>query len=545
MPAAILEVLGEWALRSTALVSIAVMAMWVFRVKDANVCSSVWTAVTVGTLLLPIASAVAPQLPVPFPWLTPTADAVGGRRVSMDAFVSIREGAPAAGRPGSGHVAGNPASLPSRSRRPDWQTIAVVSWAAVASFMLFRLAVGLWLGRKLARKSRRIQNGIHESAHLSVPVTVGLFRPVVLLPPDWRNWGQPRFEAVVAHELAHVERYDPLRLAVACLYRGLCWFHPLAWWLHTHVAEFAEAASDDAALRMSLDRRGYAEMLLGFFERAPQRVSLEGTAMSSGGRVTSRFERVLDSSRKLAVPLTRGGAATLLVAVSAFVLLISSVRPVWAVSPPTPAPRAPVPPAGALRTVAATAVPVAKDAGQKVATNDEEVKGERRFPIRKTLTLSQDGLLALDVKSSSLARAIKATPRGKGVDYEILFTGSPASVTFASRVQVSGADHFALRFTLLSSTPGPDAYLSVGALVNQRRANSAYTPVRLGGAGVRTAVSETRTDAETVKLVGFTVYIAPHYAEFWPTSEWIVRLRVEPLPVATEIKGVSDIHDAP
>jgi beta-lactamase regulating signal transducer with metallopeptidase domain len=56
---------------------------------------------------------------------------------------------------------------------------------------------------------------IRESQDLASPATILCVRPLVLLPVDWRTWGQEELLAVLAHELAHVRRCDYLFRIVA------------------------------------------------------------------------------------------------------------------------------------------------------------------------------------------------------------------------------------------------------------------------------------------------------------------------------------------
>jgi beta-lactamase regulating signal transducer with metallopeptidase domain len=39
-------------------------------------------------------------------------------------------------------------------------------------------------------------------------LTLGTLRPVILLPSDWLEWPSSKLQAVLAHELTHVERAD-------------------------------------------------------------------------------------------------------------------------------------------------------------------------------------------------------------------------------------------------------------------------------------------------------------------------------------------------
>jgi hypothetical protein len=177
-------------------------------------------------------------------------------------------------------------------------------------------------------------------------------------------------------------------------------------------------------------------------------------------------------------------------------------------------------------------------------------RGYRDHVIGEGLTLSRQAILALDHKSSRSASLLSATPSGNGVEYAISFTGAPANLDLDSSVDggagalvglpLSGRDSFALRFTLLSSTPGPDAIVSAGAVVSQHGSHTGgFAPVRLGGTRT-TMVSSTFTDDSATKVLGFTVYIAQYDAAAWPASGGIVRLLVEPAPDATPVGGDSN-----
>jgi hypothetical protein len=101
---------------------------------------------------------------------------------------------------------------------------------------------------------------------------------------------------VLAHELAHVRRRDPLVAMLARLNRCLFWFHPLAWWLEKRLALTAEHAADDAALRVSSEKRKYAEVLLDMAEtvrRRGGRFAWEGVGVDNPGLLGERIERIL------------------------------------------------------------------------------------------------------------------------------------------------------------------------------------------------------------------------------------------------------------
>jgi beta-lactamase regulating signal transducer with metallopeptidase domain len=139
--------------------------------------------------------------------------------------------------------------------------------------MLIRLLVGWWGVTRIAAAGRlalserlAIAHNRHitvrESLAIRVPVTVGVIRCTVLLPSGWSAWSHEKLRAVLAHEMAHVSRRDPLVAFIAHLNRCLFWFHPLSWFLERTVAATAEQAADEEAMVVLGDRRAYAEILL-------------------------------------------------------------------------------------------------------------------------------------------------------------------------------------------------------------------------------------------------------------------------------------------
>ncbi len=89
------------------------------------------------------------------------------------------------------------------------------------------------------------------------PAVVGWLRPVVLLPADWRGWGEPERRAVLAHELAHVRRFDyPLGL-LARLGVALHFYHPLVYWLADRLRLQQELAADALAAPLVGGREPY------------------------------------------------------------------------------------------------------------------------------------------------------------------------------------------------------------------------------------------------------------------------------------------------
>jgi hypothetical protein len=192
---------------------------------------------------------------------------------------------------------------------------------------------------------------------------VGVFRPTILLPSDWREWDAEKLDAVLAHELSHVVRHDALTQHVSLVYRTVFWFNPLAWWMNRHLSALAEQASDEAALSSGADQKRYARTLLGFFEvlqTAPRRIHWQGVSIARPGQAEQRLERILAWKGTVTMNLKKSLAVAIVVLAIPVVYLAASVHPANAVLPASnaamsqaaPSAAPPAPPVGGISAVA-------------------------------------------------------------------------------------------------------------------------------------------------------------------------------------------------
>lgn len=88
-----------------------------------------------------------------------------------------------------------------------------------------------------------------ESKLATVPMTIGHFRPFVILPAGTTtNLTVDELKMVVLHELAHIKRYDYLINAFQSIIESILFFHPVVWWLSHEVKKEREHISDDLAV---------------------------------------------------------------------------------------------------------------------------------------------------------------------------------------------------------------------------------------------------------------------------------------------------------
>ncbi len=231
-----------------------------------------------------------------------------------------------------------------------WIAIAATAYLLVTLGFLVRFAIGLILSVRLERaalgvhapralallSSRARALGLKraprlaESELLSVPVTLGVVRPAILLPSGWREWDEAELDAVISHEVSHVARRDAFVDRLSLLHRALFWFSPLSWYLTGCLAELAEEASDEAALAAGADRTRYAETLLGFFaelEAAPGRVWWQGVAMATAGQAEKRLDRILEWKGSVAMQLKTSVVAVLVICSVPVVYAAAALRP--------------------------------------------------------------------------------------------------------------------------------------------------------------------------------------------------------------------------
>ena len=115
------------------------------------------------------------------------------------------------------------------------------------------------------RRSFRIRRPVRlvsSEAYLS-PFTTGLFRPVIYLPAALLDWPGSMLEPVIAHELAHVKRWDELWILAAGALRAVYYFNPAAWLAAHCLARSREQLCDAAVLcEGSVSPRDYGRSLM-------------------------------------------------------------------------------------------------------------------------------------------------------------------------------------------------------------------------------------------------------------------------------------------
>ncbi|HEV2499493.1 MAG TPA: M56 family metallopeptidase [Terriglobia bacterium] len=131
-----------------------------------------------------------------------------------------------------------------------------------------------------------------ESCLADVPMVLGHFRPLILMPVGLLAGLPPgQIEAILLHELAHIRRCDYLVNVLERFIEGLFFYHPAAWWFSRVIRAERENCCDDVAVSALGRPHDYALALTALEES--RFTSLEQAVAVTGGNLVKRIRRLL------------------------------------------------------------------------------------------------------------------------------------------------------------------------------------------------------------------------------------------------------------
>ena len=170
--------------------------------------------------------------------------------------------------------------------------------------------VKLWQQEHLLCRSVQIR----KSDRITVPLTYGIFQPVVLLPKktDWAD--ETRLHFILTHEFAHIRRFDTMTKLVMVTALCVHWFNPFVWLMYVMANRDIELSCDEAVIRIFGEnvRLAYALTLIELEERRNRFAPL-----------VNNFSKNAIEERIQAIMLYK--KASILTSCIAFILIISSV----------------------------------------------------------------------------------------------------------------------------------------------------------------------------------------------------------------------------
>lgn len=304
---------------------------------------------------------------------------------------------------------------------PEWiagklegyHPVIVAVWLSGFLFFLLRLAAGLHYVHRLRRRQTQAapavwQERLHElatrlgvshpvvlleSALVRVPMALGFFKPLILLPVGMANHLSPaEVEAVLAHELAHLARRDWLFNLLQTFVEAVFYFHPAVWWIAATIRAERENCCDDVAVALTGNRLAYAKTLAHLQSLAVGPVPVPALGLSGSATLLrrrplllERIKRILHQPQPPTTAMEKTIVVALLAALAAFFTLRANTPPalVEAVREIVETPKAwfapPAPPAEpAWQTPVSDTLPPTPKATRKVVHED----GDRVVEIR-------------------------------------------------------------------------------------------------------------------------------------------------------------------
>ncbi|WP_166831122.1 M56 family metallopeptidase [Thalassoroseus pseudoceratinae] len=234
-----------------------------------------------------------------------------------------------------------------------WLPWLVVAWFVGALLMTSRLLAGWRTARRLRKAGQSpvpdaIQNmfvelrasigasraaRVVQSALVKVPSVVGHFQPIVLLPIcAVMGLNERQLRAILAHELAHVKRYDYAVNVLQTVIETVLFYHPAMWWVSRIIRTEREHCCDDIALSVQCEPAELARALVAVdaVRLAEPTTSFSDVLVSAadGGNLLRRIRRISgEPDRRL--PSRRSWIAglvvlSLLAAVASASMLVSN-----------------------------------------------------------------------------------------------------------------------------------------------------------------------------------------------------------------------------
>lgn len=224
--------------------------------------------------------------------------------------------------------------------------LLVAAWLAGVAFFSLRFAGGFLLLERKRRQSFAPQAHILALCHqvqsrlgltravrylecnwLQAPAVIGWLKPIVLIPVTaLTGLSEAQLRAVIAHELAHIRRFDCVVNLFQIFAESLLFHHPAIWWLNRRIRAERELCCDEIALSVTGDRLDYARALTVMAQwEAPPRLAMAANAGVLSERVfhilgrpsSNMGQRIIGMAGSVLFLAAALGAANALFAVAA------------------------------------------------------------------------------------------------------------------------------------------------------------------------------------------------------------------------------------
>jgi beta-lactamase regulating signal transducer with metallopeptidase domain len=176
-----------------------------------------------------------------------------------------------------------------------------------------RLCQQIHVGRKVVLRA---------SDYVISPLAMGVWRATVILPISAiLELPREELEAVIAHELGHIRRWDYLWNLLQTAVESLLFFHPAVWWLSRTVRDRREVCCDEIGVQACADPAVYARALLRLEEQRTVQLRMAMAFGGCGGSLLQRIRKVLGEDMAMESKMTSGISAAVVGALVIALLL--------------------------------------------------------------------------------------------------------------------------------------------------------------------------------------------------------------------------------
>ncbi len=152
---------------------------------------------------------------------------------------------------------------PSYSVNPLQVVIFVLSvlWLTGIAVMLVYTLVSYGILRRKTRESIRTADGTYICDVIEAPFILGIIKPKIYIPSSVTEADRIH---IIAHENAHIKRFDHLWKPLGFLLLSVYWFNPLMWTAYIFLSRDIEAACDERVLKNggAQIKKSYSEALI-------------------------------------------------------------------------------------------------------------------------------------------------------------------------------------------------------------------------------------------------------------------------------------------
>jgi beta-lactamase regulating signal transducer with metallopeptidase domain len=224
-----------------------------------------------------------------------------------------------------------------------------VIWLCGAVVMLLRGLTGFVIARRwLVESAAAAESGLQElkdivkelsqrlklrrlirivlSDRIDTPAVVGVLWPVIMVPVSMLT-GVPadQWRIMIAHELAHIRRWDPLVSLIQMVVESLLFFNPFVWWLNRITRAEREACCDAVAARICGQPMSVAKTLVDVAASIHRPLISSVMAFaepSSEGELSDRVLRLVQPDRAPQSKISWLSVTVVMVALAATFILL-------------------------------------------------------------------------------------------------------------------------------------------------------------------------------------------------------------------------------